>query len=113
MYHGRILHKLKCRAEENNQRVCTTEESYTSKCDALALEKICNHKKYLGDRLERGLFSSSMGVYLNADINGAINIMRKWCAKNGIPMAKITGNNLFNPRNVSVSEIMNQRTYSK
>ncbi|MFM7979402.1 MAG: hypothetical protein ACKPKO_08815 [Candidatus Fonsibacter sp.] len=28
-------------------------------------------------RLNMGLFSSSKHVYLNADINGAINIMRK------------------------------------
>ena len=33
--YSKFLHKLKCRAEENNQRVCTTEESYTSKCDSI------------------------------------------------------------------------------
>ena len=105
---AKFLHKLKCRAEENNQIVCVTEESYTSKCDALALEEICRHEKYLGARCKRGLFSSSTGKYINADINGAINIMRKWYAKQGIHMTKITGKNLFNPINISISEIMNR-----
>ena len=53
------------------------EESYTSKCDALALEPICKHEKYLGRRTKRGLFRSSTGKLINADQNGALNIMRK------------------------------------
>ena len=53
------------------------EESYTSKCDALALEPICKHEKYLGRRTKRGLFRSSTGKLINADHNGALNIMRK------------------------------------
>ena len=73
------------------------EESYTSKCDALNLEPICYHDKYSGKRgpriiktknktikLEkrhRGLFQSAKGVLINADVNGAINIMRKGVAK--------------------------------
>ena len=53
------------------------EESYTSKCDALALEPIGKHEKYLGIRTKRGLFKSSIGKLINADHNGALNIMRK------------------------------------
>ena len=53
------------------------EESYTSKCDALALEPIGKHEKYLGRRTKRGLFKSSIGKLINADQNGALNIMRK------------------------------------
>ena len=34
-------------------------------------------ESYLGKRLKRGLFESSCGKLLNADINGAIGIMRK------------------------------------
>ena len=57
--------------------VKTNEESYTSKCDALSNEKISRHDIYMGKRLKRGLFSSAQGKLINADINGAINIMRK------------------------------------
>ena len=53
------------------------EESYTSKCDHLVKETMENHKNYLGKRVKRGLFKSSTGKDLNADINGAIGILRK------------------------------------
>ena len=53
------------------------EESYTSKCDALALEPIGKHEQYMGRRTKRGLFRSSTGKLINADHNGALNIMRK------------------------------------
>ena len=53
------------------------EESYTSKCDALALEPIGKHEQYMGIRTNRGLFRSSTGKLINADHNGALNIMRK------------------------------------
>lgn len=53
------------------------EESYTSKVDHLAFEKLGKHDVYLGERKKRGLFQSSIGKLLNADINGAIGIGRK------------------------------------
>ncbi|MFX1521568.1 MAG: hypothetical protein ACFFCD_16795, partial [Promethearchaeota archaeon] len=51
-------------------------EAYTSKCSALDLEVIRKHKHYLGRRIERGLFRGSHYL-LNADVNGALNILRK------------------------------------
>jgi len=53
-------------------------ESYTSKCDSLGLEIVCKHEEYLGKRVKRGLFSSGTNKLLNADLNGAINILRKY-----------------------------------
>lgn len=53
------------------------EESYTSKCDHLVKETMEHHDNYLGKRVKRGLFKSSTGKELNADINGAIGILRK------------------------------------
>lgn len=35
------------------------------------------HTKYKGKRIHRGLFLSSTGIVINADINGALGIMRK------------------------------------
>ena len=55
----------------------TNEESYTSKVDHLAFEKLCKHDVYLGKRKKRGLFQSSIGKLINSDINGAIGIGRK------------------------------------
>ena len=54
------------------------EESYTSKCDSLAFEEVKYHTKYKGSRIKRGLFLSSLGKAINADINGALNILRKY-----------------------------------
>ena len=54
-----------------------TEESYTSKIDHSVLETMEHHEKYLGTRIKRGLFRQSKGKVLNADLNGAIGILRK------------------------------------
>lgn len=100
----RLINKLRDKLEKNNQKLEIIEESYTSKCDALSLEKICRHQEYLGKRVKRGLFSSKTGVLLNADLNGAINIMRKWKEKNNIKMDKITGKNICNPSKLNIHE---------
>ena len=88
----RLIYKLDEALKIRNKRLLILKESYTSKCDALALEEINYYEEYKGKRMNRGLFSSSEGRLLNADINGAINIMRKH-----IPLIKVTGESLCNP----------------
>ena len=75
--HSKLLHYIKYRATQHNIEVIETEESYTSKCDALALKEIQKHQSYKGKRVKRGLFQSSVGKLINADVNGALNILRK------------------------------------
>jgi len=53
------------------------EESYTSKCSALDREDVKKQEIYLGKRVKRGMFRSSKGIRINADLNGALNILRK------------------------------------
>ena len=60
------------------------EESYTSKSSfldkaILPVYKPNDDKKYsfLGKRIKRGIYQSKEGKFLNADINGSYNIMRK------------------------------------
>ena len=67
--------KYKCELE--GIRVIFNEESYTSKCSFLDDEEICKHDKYMGRRVKRGLFVSKNGIKINADVNGAYNIMKK------------------------------------
>ena len=69
------LMKYKCELE--GIKVLFNEESYTSKCSFLDLEPICKHDKYIGKRVKRGLFISMNGIKINADVNGAYNIMLK------------------------------------
>lgn len=74
---ARLINYLRYKCEMIGIEFILQEESYTSKCDALALEPIGKHKEYLGRRVKRGLFQSSTGKVINADHNGALNILRK------------------------------------
>lgn len=74
---ARLASYLKYKCEMAGIRFVENEESYTSKCDALAKEEIGKHESYLGKRVKRGMFRSSTGRYINADVNGAVNILRK------------------------------------
>lgn len=72
-----FLQKISYKCEEYGIKVILTEESYTSKIDHLANEPLTKRDSYLGKRIYRGLFKSSVGKILNADVNGALGIMRK------------------------------------
>ena len=72
-----FIDKIMYKCEDYGIKVTLTEESYTSKIDHLAGEEMHKHKKYKGKRIHRGLFLSSTGIAINADINGALGIMRK------------------------------------
>lgn len=77
----KLIHMLFYKGEDHGIKVVENEESYTSKCDALALEDVGFHDTYVGKRTKRGLFQSAKNVLINADVNGAINIMRKYVNK--------------------------------
>ena len=68
---------LKYKLLQHGIELIEHEESYTSKCSFLDLEPVKKHEKYLGTRIKRGMFKSSSGRKINADVNGALNIMRK------------------------------------
>ena len=76
-----MLIKEKCK--EVGITLLTTEESYTSKCDHLAGESMEHHDKYLGRRITRGMFKSSVpyknhkNKMIHADVNGCIGMLRK------------------------------------
>jgi IS605 OrfB family transposase len=72
-----FIHQLQYKAKLAGIEVQIQEESYTSKCSFLDLEPIRKHTKYTGRRTQRGLFVSSTGIKINADLNGAYNIIRK------------------------------------
>lgn len=76
MFHIKHLDKLELKLNYQSKILIKNEESYTSKYDALNLEKICKHNIYDGKRINRGLFISKTGKAINTDLNGAINIMR-------------------------------------
>ena len=75
--HARFIQQLEYKALLVGIGVTITEESYTSKCSFLDLEPLGKPEKYLGKRVKRGLFRSTSGKSYSADLNGALNIMRK------------------------------------
>lgn len=75
--HSKLIDKITYKGKLVGIDVQTTEESYTSKVDHLVFEALGKHDIYLGKRKKRGLFQSSIGKLLNADVNGAIGIGRK------------------------------------
>ncbi|MBO0779214.1 MAG: transposase [Ktedonobacteraceae bacterium] len=79
--HARFIEMLSYKAQLVGIRVTITEESYTSKCSFLDNEPVCKHECYLGKRVKRGLFRAAGGQYINADINGSYNILRKVAPK--------------------------------
>jgi putative transposase len=57
--------------------VIEQDESHTSKCSFLDNESIEHHDKYMGKRVKRGIFRSARGILINADVQGALNVIRK------------------------------------
>lgn len=99
--HSRLVEMITYKAKLVGIDVKTTEESYTSKVDHLALESLGKHDSYLGKRVKRGLFQSSRNCLLNADINGSIGIARKVFGDSAV--SQIVGSGLaFNPVRVNV-----------
>jgi transposase len=68
---------LQYKAKLEGINVILQEESYTSKCSFLDNEDIRNHVEYKGKRVKRGLFRTKLNRLINADLNGALNILRK------------------------------------
>lgn len=98
---SRLIDKISYKCKLVGISFQTNEESYTSKVDHLAFEKLCKHDIYLGKRKKRGLFQSSIGKLINADINGTIGIGRKVFGDSYV--SKIVDSGLaFNPVRVNI-----------
>ena len=81
---GKLKDKLTYLCEYYGINLIKQEESYTSKAsffdrDEIPVYNDDNPKEYSfsGIRVKRGLYQTSKGMYLNADINGALNILKK------------------------------------
>ena len=75
--YNQFIDMITYKSELEGIKVIQREESYTSKCSFLDNESICKHETYQGNRIKRGLFRTSTGRLINADLNGALNILKK------------------------------------
>ena len=86
---GRIKDNLVYRCKKVGMNLIIQEESYTSKAsffdrddipsynDIIKDNNIIKEIKFNGKRIKRGLYKTKKGLIINADINGALNILRK------------------------------------
>ena len=81
---SKLRNKLKYLCELNDIRYVEQEESYTSKASFFDQDDIPiyskdnnNHYIFSGRRIHRGMYETSKGYAINADVNGALNILRK------------------------------------
>ena len=72
-----FMYMITYKAQMKGIKVIQREESYTSKCSFMDNEEICKHEKYKGNRIKRGLYKTQTGRLINADLNGALNILKK------------------------------------
>lgn len=103
---GRLYNLLRYKLELNGITYIETEESHTSKCSFIDKEEICHHNSYMGRRMRRGLFKSKEGKKYNADINGSLNILRKYMINNGTytdDLHKELVDYMTNPRKLKVA----------
>jgi putative transposase len=82
--HARFIAMLTYKAQLVGITVLITEESYTSKASFLDRDPFPvrnpdddSKHAFSGKRIKRGLYRASNNRYINADLNGAYNIIRK------------------------------------
>ncbi|MDI6897242.1 MAG: transposase [Methanocella conradii] len=97
--YGTFKLKLKSKCEQYGIEYHEVDEAYTSRTDALAFDEIKLQPYGESRRIERGLYRSITGNVINADVNGALNILRK--VSGDSPVRGIVGRGLVNrPRRV-------------
>ena len=81
---GKLENKLAYLSDYYGIRLIKQDESYTSKASFFDRDDIPSftngdEKEYVfsGKRIKRGLYKTSTGSMLNADVNGALNILKK------------------------------------
>jgi putative transposase len=81
--HAKLRHKLSGLCARYSIQYVEQEESYTSQASFLDNDPVPNWTgeskdyNFSGRRVHRGLYQSANGIRINADCNGAANILRK------------------------------------
>ena len=86
-----FIEQLRYKCQLRGITVITQEESYTSKASFLDNDNIpvygeTENPKFSGRRIKRGLYKTSKGQLINADVNGSYNILKKGLMNNHQPL---------------------------
>ena len=92
---NRLIQMLNYKCKLAGINCVIQEESYTSKASFIDNDEIPVYKEgerpecnFSGKRIKRGLYCSSSGIRINADVNGSLNILKKYL--------KVNSDDLFN-----------------
>ena len=102
---SRFKDKLKLKAYENGIYVRVINESYTSKSSFYDNDPI-KKNQYSGNRIRRSLYETKNKKIVNADINAALNIYKKYIIKSNSKDDKVNylmSRGLTNPSRVIVA----------
>lgn len=100
--HARLIELIKYKAKKNGIRVIMMNESYTSGCSCLDGEKVGKNAYNKKRRISRGMFRSNQGILINADVNGAYNILYKFTKTSAksiseyVTYSQLKANNMYN-----------------
>lgn len=115
---GRLIDRLKQLCPEYGIKLTITEEAYTSKASYLDGDSLHKHGekpdcwKPSGERVKRGLYKTATGLIVNADCNGAANIMRKVATQLGLNLAEVGRASLTVPQRYDLFKRLN-KSYRK
>ena len=105
---GALRRQLKTLCERYGINHIEQEESYTSKASFLDLDEIPTYDAdnlqeyaFSGKRIKRGLYRSKSGRLINADVNGAANILRK--SKQNLNIERLCAGLLDRPLRIRVA----------
>ncbi|SKB14780.1 transposase [Planktothrix sp. PCC 11201] len=97
---GKLKSRVKQLCDLHGIRFIETEEAYTSKASFLDGDSLPKYGekpmgwKASGNRIKRGLYRTSDGFVVNADLNGAANILRKVSGRLGISLNQLSRRSL-------------------
>jgi IS605 OrfB family transposase len=97
---AKLRDRIKQLGEKHGINFVQTEESYTSKSSYLDGDSLPKYGekpegwKASGKRVLRGLYQTAQGFKVNADLNGAANILRKVASNLGLDLSRVVRRSL-------------------
>ena len=99
---NKVIDIIKYKAEDFGIKCIEQEESYTSKASFIDDDNIPTFNEdenqkhtFSGKRITRNLYQTKNNQIIDADLNGALNIMKKANVKTLTPLDYLEFNNIF------------------
>lgn len=102
----RLIELVEYKSKLEGIETIKIDESYTSGCSAIDLEKLDRLSYDKSRRVKRGLFKTNENILINSDQNGSLNILRKYlkdeCILRPIKQARDNGF-VANPKRIRIA----------